>query len=71
MRRYTQLAREQRDQIYALKKAGHSHTRITDLLDVHKSTINWELRRNCGHGVIARSRRTCWPNKGIGRNHVQ
>jgi IS30 family transposase len=48
MKRYTQLAREQRYQIYALKKAGHSQTRIADLLDVHKSTISRELRRNCG-----------------------
>jgi IS30 family transposase len=48
MRRYTQLTREQRYQIYVLKKAGHSQTRIADLLDVHKSTISRELRRNCG-----------------------
>ena len=48
MRRYTQLTREQRYQIYALKKAGLSQTRIADLLDVHKSTISRELRRNCG-----------------------
>ena len=48
MRRYTQLTREQRYQIYALKKAGLSQTRIADLLEVHKSTISRELRRNCG-----------------------
>jgi IS30 family transposase len=48
MRRYTQLAREQRYQIYALKKAGHSQTRIAELIEVHKSTISRELRRNCG-----------------------
>jgi IS30 family transposase len=48
MRRYTQLTREQRYQIYALKKAGLSQTRIADLLAVHKSTISRELRRNCG-----------------------
>lgn len=48
MKRYTQLAREQRYQIYALKKAGLSQTRIAGLLGVHKSTISRELRRNCG-----------------------
>jgi IS30 family transposase len=48
MRRYTQLTREQRYQIYALKKAGHSHTRVAELLDVHKSTVSRELRRNRG-----------------------
>jgi IS30 family transposase len=47
MKHYTQLAQEQRYQIYALKKAGHSQTCIADLLEVHKSTISRELRRNC------------------------
>lgn len=48
MRSYTQLAREQRYQIYALKKAGHSQSLIAELLGVHKSTISRELRRNHG-----------------------
>jgi IS30 family transposase len=48
MRHYTQLAREQRYQIYALKKAGLSQTCMADLLGVHKSTISRELRRNSG-----------------------
>jgi len=48
MKRYSQLTREQRYQIYALKKAGLSQSRIAALLDVHKSTISRELRRNCG-----------------------
>ena len=48
MRRYSQLTQEQRYQIYALKKAGLSQIRIADLLEVHKSTISRELRRNCG-----------------------
>ena len=48
MKHYTQLAREQRYQIYALKKAGHSQTCIAALLEVHKSTISRELRRNSG-----------------------
>ncbi len=48
MKRYTQLTQEQRYQIYALKKAGHSQCRIASLLDVHKSTICRELNRNRG-----------------------
>ena len=48
MKRYTQLTQEQRYQIYALKKAGHSQCRIADLLNVHKSTICRELNRNRG-----------------------
>ncbi len=48
MRSYTQLAREQRYQISALKKAGHSQTVIAELLGVHKSTISRELKRNHG-----------------------
>jgi IS30 family transposase len=48
MRRYTQLTREQRYQIYALKKAGHSQASMAELLDVHKSTICRELQRNQG-----------------------
>jgi IS30 family transposase len=48
MRRYTQLAREQRYQIYALKKAGHSQSKIAEVLGVHKATISRELKRNRG-----------------------
>lgn len=45
---YTQLTRERRYQIYALKKAGHNQTQIALLIGCHKSTISRELRRNCG-----------------------
>ncbi|HLE63822.1 MAG TPA: IS30 family transposase [Pyrinomonadaceae bacterium] len=45
---YLQLAREQRYQIYALKKAGHNQSHIAVLIGCHKSTISRELRRNCG-----------------------
>ncbi len=45
---YKQLAREQRYQIYALKKAGLNQSRIAVLIKCHKSTISRELRRNCG-----------------------
>src|ERR1700680_3599708 len=46
---YTQLAREQRYQIYALMKAGHNQTQIAAIVACHKSTISRELRRNRGH----------------------
>lgn len=45
---YTQLAREQRYQIYALKKKGHNQTEIADCIGVDKSTISRELKRNRG-----------------------
>ena len=45
---YTQLTREQRYQIKALLKTGHSQTQIADVLGVHKSTISRELDRNRG-----------------------
>jgi IS30 family transposase len=45
---YKQLAREQRYQIYALKKAGQNQSQIALVLGCHKSTISRELRRNCG-----------------------
>ena len=48
MRGYTQLTQEERYQIYALKKAGHSQTEIATLLERDKSTISRELRRNRG-----------------------
>lgn len=45
---YTQLAREERYQIYALNKAQHTQSQIARLLGRHKSTISRELRRNRG-----------------------
>ena len=48
MRQYTQLTQEQRYQIYALMKAGHNQTETARILEVHKSTISRELRRNRG-----------------------
>jgi IS30 family transposase len=45
---YTQLTREQRYQIYALKKAGQDQTQIAANVGCHKSTISRELRRNRG-----------------------
>jgi len=45
---YTQLTLEERYQISALKKAGHSQTRIAEAAGCHKSTVSRELRRNAG-----------------------
>ena len=45
---YTHLTREERYQIYALKKAGHTQSEIANVLERSPSTISRELRRNCG-----------------------
>ena len=45
---YTQLTQEERYQIYALLKAGHTQTEIAMILKRHKSTISREIRRNSG-----------------------
>jgi len=48
MNGYKQLTREQRYQIYALKKEGHSRIAIARNLGVHKATVSRELVRNQG-----------------------
>jgi IS30 family transposase len=48
MRTYKQLTSVQRYQISALKRIGHRRTEIAIELEVHKSTIGRELRRNTG-----------------------
>ena len=48
MRTYTQLTREERYQIYALKQAGHNQCEIAVMLGRHKATISRELDRNRG-----------------------
>ena len=48
MRHYTQLTIEQRYQIFGLKKAGFNQSKIALDLNVHKTTISRELRRNKG-----------------------
>jgi transposase, IS30 family len=48
MRTYTQLTREQRYQLYALKKMRHSSSEIARIIKVHPSTVGRELRRNTG-----------------------
>jgi len=45
---YTQLTQEQRYQIYALRKAGFNQTVIAAELEVHKSTVTREIKRNTG-----------------------
>lgn len=48
MRTYRQLTQEQRYQIYALRKTGHSRLEIAAVIGVHKSTVGRELKRNHG-----------------------
>lgn len=48
MRTYHQLTQEQRYQIYALKKTGHSQSEIAEVIGVHKSSVSRELKRNRG-----------------------
>jgi len=45
---YTQLTQEKRYQIEAFRKAGWTRSAIALELDVNKSTISRELKRNCG-----------------------
>jgi transposase, IS30 family len=45
---YTQLTREQRYQIYILRKAGHLQNFIATEIGVHPATISRELKRGCG-----------------------
>lgn len=48
MRNYTQLTEEERYQIYEGITLGLTQTKIADDLDVNKSTISRELKRNTG-----------------------
>jgi len=48
MKNYTQLTREERYQIYALKTAGQSKAQIAKVIGRHKSTIGREMTRNSG-----------------------
>ncbi len=50
MKTYTQLTEQERYQIYALKQAGQSDSRIAVFLGRHKSTISRELERNSRGG---------------------
>lgn len=46
MKKYKQLSLENRHQIKALLKAGHTQTKIAKTIGVHRSTICRELKRN-------------------------
>lgn len=46
--KYTQLTSEQRYQIYALLRMGHTMTEIAKVIEKHKATISRELKRNSG-----------------------
>ncbi|MDP6614813.1 MAG: helix-turn-helix domain-containing protein, partial [Candidatus Marinimicrobia bacterium] len=48
MKHYSQLTLEQRYGIYTLLKTGHNQSKIAEVVGVHKSTINRELKRNRG-----------------------
>jgi IS30 family transposase len=48
MRHYTQLTKEQRYQISALLKTGHSQREIAETIGKSRSTISRELKRNHG-----------------------
>ena len=73
MSQYKQLTKEQRCQIYALKKRGFSQRDIALDLECHQSTISRELKRNTGLRcyryqqaqtlTIARRRQACKPSK--------
>lgn len=60
---YTHLTREERYQIYALKKAGHKQHEIAKLLERSKSTISRELARNRG-GRGYRPKQAQWLAEG-------
>jgi IS30 family transposase len=49
LKKYKQLTQEQRYQIYALRKEGLSQGDIARNLEVDKSTISREIKRNTGH----------------------
>ncbi len=48
MKNYTQLTEADRNQIYALKQAGHKQSAIVVQLGRNKSTVSRELQRNKG-----------------------
>ena len=48
MRAYRRLTEGQRNQIYALKRAGFTQRAIAEQIAVDTSTISRELKRNTG-----------------------
>ncbi|MDO8947999.1 MAG: helix-turn-helix domain-containing protein [Desulfocapsaceae bacterium] len=49
MRHSTQITIEQRYQISGLKKAGFHQSRIATDLNMHESTISYEIKKNKGN----------------------
>jgi IS30 family transposase len=48
MSNYQRLTQAERYQIYVLLKAGHTQSKVADILERNKSTIHREVRRNRG-----------------------
>ncbi len=71
MNHYQQLTKEQRYQIYGLRKAWFNQTETANEIGVNKSAVCRELRRNRGNedGVPSRKRRqqVCNHAKGLDR----
>jgi transposase, IS30 family len=73
MRAYPRLTEGQRNQLYALKKAGFTQSTIANQLGVHKSTICRELKRNTGlRGYRPKQahRLACARQSQITRGHI-
>lgn len=69
---YAQLTREQRYQIRALLKTGHSQTEIARAIGLHKSTVSRELRRNRGQKGYRpkQAHRMAMERRGRGRKRI-
>jgi transposase, IS30 family len=69
---YTHLTREERYQIYALKKAGHRQSEIARILERHPSTINRELRRNSGQSGYRpkQAHRLAWERRPLNARRI-
>ena len=63
MRAYHRLTEGQRNDVYALKKAGLNQYAIADQIGVNKSTISREFKRNTGlRGYRPNSAGACLAN---------
>ena len=62
MRAYHRLTEGERNQVYALKKAGLPQRAIADQIGVNKSTISREFKRNTG--LRRQSMQTCGASRG-------
>lgn len=68
MRKYTQLTREQRYQIRALREVGETQSRIAEIVGVHKSTISREIARNSGErGYYPKQAHTFYEMRKLGK----